>query len=77
MTLNDYLLKNFISKKEFARQYGFNYENIRLYCNGTRIPRIPFLKKIYEVTAGQVTPADFYDLPKPLNDNSDTGPDAA
>lgn len=34
------------------------------YCNGTRIPVPPMMGRIYVLTHGQVTPNDFYDLPK-------------
>jgi transcriptional regulator with XRE-family HTH domain len=70
MKLKDYLSENNITLKEFALAIGVSspttvlrYANLEQYPRGHKI-----MQAIYTATNGQVTPADFYDLPPPVAD---------
>lgn len=52
-----------------ARSIGTVPDTFRRYVLGQRLPRPEHMRSIYLLTAGQVTPNDFYDLP-PLPDSS-------
>jgi transcriptional regulator with XRE-family HTH domain len=54
MQLNDYLEKQNISRAEFGRQIGKTRDAVSKYCRLERIPEIPLLIQIKQVTDGQV-----------------------
>lgn len=65
MKLSQYLVKNELSYKEFARLLGMkgdqsDYLRIYRYCNGDRRPRPAIAKKIVKLTQEQVGYADLY-----------------
>ena len=56
-----------IGDAEFARLIGVGSRMaVMRYRRGERIPRPDVMRRIVEVTEGQVGPADFYDLPTPV-----------
>lgn len=71
MQLSEYLQSNDISVSEFARLIGAKSRaTIHRYMKpgkGKRIPDETMMPRIHEVTNGQVTANDFYDLPKKIN----------
>lgn len=54
MTLGDYLRRNSISIKEFARMVGVGASTMRSYKNNQYVPSLERAAKIYELTNGQV-----------------------
>jgi DNA-binding XRE family transcriptional regulator len=58
--LGEYIRAQGITRSEFARRMGVSAQAVNRYCDGDRIPRLPQLRKIYELTGGDVTPNDFY-----------------
>ena len=63
MKLNDYLKTHNLTDSEFAQQFGCFPSVINRWKSGERIPRPAQMARLYEITSGVVTPADFYDLP--------------
>jgi hypothetical protein len=52
-----------LSWAEAGRRIGVSTSEARHFAHG-RVPRKPTMQRIYLATGGQVTPNDFYDLPK-------------
>lgn len=52
-----------INFSEGARRIQTVPDTFRRYALGQRLPRPPHMVSIYILTAGAVTPNDFYDLP--------------
>ena len=64
MKLSEFMAGQKIGDAEFARLIGVGSRMAVLrYRRGERIPRPDVMRRIVEVTQGQVGPADFYDLP--------------
>lgn len=49
-------------KREFAELIKRDISTINRWCAGDRHPRPEDIEKIFKLTKGKVTPADFYDL---------------
>ncbi|MEM7625873.1 MAG: helix-turn-helix transcriptional regulator [Planctomycetota bacterium] len=62
MKLSDYLISQQLGPAEFARRIGVGRMSIHRYIRGERFPRPEVLQRIYQATAGQVTPNDFLAL---------------
>lgn len=61
MTLKKYLEINKVSQYRFAKKVNASTANVCRWVNGKFVPSINYLKKIKEITNGQVTVADFYE----------------
>lgn len=64
-----FALKNFLKVTEmtpevFAASVECSRVAVIRYLSGARIPSKKIMKKIFDVTGGQVTPNDFYELPE-------------
>ena len=59
MKLKAYLAKNEISERVFGERIGTSQASVNRYCNG-RVPEPETMRKIIEVTGGEVTANDFY-----------------
>lgn len=61
MKLLDYLKANSISDEDFARRVGVSISvgAVRKWKYGERVPRLPELVRIEELTDGAVTARDF------------------
>lgn len=59
MHLADYLKTNGISDDDFGQLIGVTRQAVHRYKTFDRFPERPVLTKIFEVTAGAVTPNDF------------------
>lgn len=60
MKLSDYISTNETNIAEFAKSISVSVQAIHRYSRGERVPRPAIMAKITEVTAGAVTPNDFY-----------------
>lgn len=63
MLLRDYLERERISTRDFARRLGHSAEAVRLYAAGRRIPRPDIMAKLVRLTHGEVQPNDFFPTP--------------
>ena len=63
MKLDRYLRIHEMSERQFAELLGVSFQAVNNYRRGLRIPAPPIMRRIYEVTGGAVTPADFFDMP--------------
>lgn len=63
MDLESYRNKNGITRKQFAQMIGVTQMTVGRYERGLLIPSPENMRKIYDVTGGQVSPADFYGVP--------------
>lgn len=63
MKLSDWLKSNGIRYSAFARQLGVNHVTVRRYIRGERTPRPDIVAAIHRETGGEVTAADWYELP--------------
>ncbi|NRA88323.1 MAG: helix-turn-helix transcriptional regulator [Rhizobiales bacterium] len=63
MKLKTWLTQADISRADFADEIGVNKRTITRYLDGDRKPGADIFSKIFDVTKGNVTPNDFYDLP--------------
>jgi transcriptional regulator with XRE-family HTH domain len=61
MKLNDWLKREGLTPTDLAKRMKRPQATIARYASGQRIPEPPIMKEIFEVTAGEVTPNDFYD----------------
>lgn len=59
MTLKEYLKKNKITGKEFAKMVGVGHDHIYLITKGYRMPGVALQRLIYILTEGMVTSDDF------------------
>jgi predicted transcriptional regulator len=62
MKLDSYLSENGFTCGQFARLIGVTPQAVDRYVKGQRIPNEEVMPKIYEMTNGEVTPNDFFDL---------------
>jgi len=64
MTIAEYLKTYGMDEQQFADQSGglFSAEAVRKWRFGVRHPRPEALRKIAEITEGQVTPNDFLSI---------------
>ena len=63
MKLHDYLKEQNIPITSFANSVGVRRQAIHSYISGEKYPSPKTLKRIVEITNGEVMPNDFYDLP--------------
>ncbi len=68
MTLSDYLDRNRLSLRAFARACGVSASSVHRVRNGEVIPNRRLLEAIYRETGGQVTPADLIGVDGTLKD---------
>ncbi len=61
MTLKEYIKINNFSQYRFAKMTNISPANISRWINDKCIPSLHHLKKIKEITDGQVTIVDFYE----------------
>ena len=61
MTLKEYVKINNFSQYRFAKMMDISPANISRWITGKNIPSLHYLKKIKEITGGQVTIVDFYE----------------
>jgi len=61
MRLCYYLKAKSETQQQFAARLGCDQSTVSRYCDG-RVPEPAIQKKIYELTAGAVTPNDFADI---------------
>jgi transcriptional regulator with XRE-family HTH domain len=60
MKLKTYLTEESIGVTEFARRLGVSRQTIHRYLASRRYPNAKHLRRISEVTDGQVLPNDFF-----------------
>ena len=60
MRLSAYLSTNKLTHAAFAEQAGVTAEAVRLWAHGRAIPTKGPMRKILELTEGEVQPNDFY-----------------
>ncbi|MGY4224398.1 transcriptional regulator with XRE-family HTH domain [Bradyrhizobium sp. USDA 4503] len=63
MKLSDWIAREGLSHQEVGDRIGKSQAAVSRYAAGKRMPDEETLIKIFEVTAGEVTPNDFVDLP--------------
>lgn len=61
MKLNRYLQLTATDDEAFASSIGMSVSGLRKLKSGERIPRPHTMRRIYEVTGGDVTANDFYE----------------
>jgi len=62
MRLDDWLAINSTSRSEFAVKIGATDIAVGRYVTGLRLPNREAMRRIYQATAGEVMPNDFYEL---------------
>ncbi|MGB1918589.1 MAG: helix-turn-helix transcriptional regulator [Candidatus Puniceispirillales bacterium] len=67
MKLSNWLKKSNITVKQFAHDVDVSPSLVSRYAAGKYIPTRKTMMKIVEVTNGNVTPNDFFDIPNPNN----------
>lgn len=55
MRLKDYLEKHSLPTRHIAKKMGVTVSAARKWVQGTRIPRLPAIKKINRLTQGEVS----------------------
>lgn len=61
MLLKDYISQAGKTVVVSAKEMDIPYVTLKRYCDGTRLPKPVFMKKIINWSNGQVLPNDFYD----------------
>lgn len=59
MKFSDYLKANRITAKDFAIRLGVSVGAVLKWRYGTRVPRLPEMLRIEEITSGAVTARDW------------------
>ena len=79
MTLQDYLKHNKMTPADFANVMGDVSEyGVRKWATGERVPRREAMRRIEQVTNGQVSPADFFGpVDQPQDDQTEPRDSAA
>jgi transcriptional regulator with XRE-family HTH domain len=67
MKLSEFMSARELSEAQLGRLLGVGQATVNRYARGERIPRPDVMRRIVEVTEGQVGPADFYDLSAPAS----------
>ncbi len=62
MKLSEYLKKERVTLEEFGARLGVSASTVHRYATGARVPKQGLMSLIFHVTAGQVTPNDFFNL---------------
>lgn len=60
MTLNQYLVVEDISSREFAKRLSVSISAVRKWRQDQRMPKRSTVKKIFRITRGKVHPFDWY-----------------
>lgn len=72
MQLHAYLKDNNITAEKFAEMIGASASGVRKWLYEDRTPRKKMMRKIHEVTGGQVTPIDLVgSTPAPANEDTE------
>lgn len=69
MHISEYLNERELSQAQFGAEIGVSQSAVERYVNRKRIPDEDVMRRIYQITKGQVTANDFYDLPAPPGRN--------
>lgn len=62
MKLADYMTAHGLGPSEMAKRLGVNHATVIRYRDGLRRPNPDVMQRLFEVTAGAVTPDDFYEF---------------
>jgi transcriptional regulator with XRE-family HTH domain len=62
MKLGDYLSAKSIRRADFAQMIGRSPEAVRRYMKGERKPEEDTMRRIAEITEGEVTANDFFGI---------------
>lgn len=62
MKLQTYIEKASITQEQFAASLGVTQAAVSRWIQGKKLPRPEAMKRISEITSGEVTPNDFYGL---------------
>lgn len=62
MKLSDYLIDEGITQSEFCKRADVSMTAISRAISGDRLPGRAVMEKIFNSTAGKVTPNDFFEL---------------
>lgn len=65
MKLSEFMTEHNLSDAEMATRIGCSEGAVRKWLSGERLPRQDQLVRINEITAGAVTPNDFFLPPSP------------
>jgi transcriptional regulator with XRE-family HTH domain len=60
MTLEQYIKNNGLTDRAFAELANITPRSVWNYRNGHRMPAVPIMQRITQITNGQVTANDFY-----------------
>jgi|APPan5920702963_1055757.scaffolds.fasta_scaffold74239_2 DNA-binding transcriptional regulator YdaS (Cro superfamily) len=60
MKLSIWMIENDMDDKAFAKRMGVSIYGVQKWRLGVSVPRATQLLKILEITAGEVTPNDFF-----------------
>lgn len=66
MKLGTWLEEKGITREAFAARIETTAPSVTRYVNGERVPRPRIMKRITEVTLGQVTANDFIGVQEPI-----------
>lgn len=61
MKIKDWLEKEGITQRAFAALVGVNYPSMSKYCSGKMKPRADKIKKIQDLTNGEVKLEDWHE----------------
>lgn len=64
MRLDQWRIEQGLNIQQLADRIPTTHTAAWRYCRGIRVPNRATMPAIYRVTAGQVQPNDFYDLPQ-------------
>tara|TARA_Y100000588_G_scaffold203185_1_gene217016 strand:+ start:2358 stop:2543 length:186 start_codon:yes stop_codon:yes gene_type:complete len=59
MKLSEWLQNRSLTQSEAARWLGISQPAVSLLCSGSRMPSLPLMQKIFVLTDGEVSMADF------------------
>ncbi len=62
MKLKEYIRDNCLTIESMSEACDINYTTFVKWAYEKRIPSKNYMRKIYKVTKGKVSPNDFYDL---------------
>jgi transcriptional regulator with XRE-family HTH domain len=62
MKLSEYAKKHGVTLSTLAKELGTSVATISRHCSGKNIPKQELMRRIHELTGGEVTASDFYGL---------------
>ena len=77
MRLDDWIAQRGITREAFAALIDVEAPTVTRYANGDRVPRPRIMRRIIEVTEGQVTANDFIGGKEPIPNVTDAAPTPA